>query len=209
MTFQVDNISHSCPVSGVSAMRVALPSLNIAPNTVRYVTLDEFQRKVDLYKAKYRRVLCALLSLLILMLIFFSVSLNYHPRTTVNQDSTLSTAGSGFGFSCVYQPKWTNNGTITYTQRKTRKNIPDDSFDLENGTFTVEAEGIYHVTYSFSGDLFISANVSVLVNEKQEEGGRSLYLLLDQEDKLSLKCSNCNKITRIIQQVYFCVAFIP
>ena len=113
--------------------------INFAPKTVRYVTQEEFEKKADLYTAKYRRLLCVLLSLLIFMVICFAITLTY---------AHISRPKSGF--SCVQQPTWKTSGTIKYDgpiSDSDNKNMPD--FDSETGTFTAERRGMYHVTYSF------------------------------------------------------------
>ena len=145
--------------------------INFAPKTVRYVTQEEFEKKADLYTAKYRRLLCVLLSLLIFMVICFAITLTY---------AHISRPKSGF--SCVQQPTWKTSGTIKHYEDmfdSDNKNMPD--FDSETGTFTAERRGMYHVTYSFdsftnnteAGDNTDPASVSLLPPNKAVEGDKS------------------------------------
>ena len=181
--------------------------INIDPNSVKYVTQDEFERKALLYTAKYRRLVCVLISLLVLVLICFSISLSY-----AHYSPNAATDESGFGFSCVYQSTWETMGVIEY-QRVEEENMPDN-FDFQNGIFTAKVAGIYHVTYSFIEEWGINntkyAKVSLLHNTKSINGankGRSLYFKLDKWDTLRLECKICNN-QNFIQNLYFCVALI-
>ena len=190
-------------------MRGPSPSLNIAPSTVRYVTQEEFERKADLHKAKYRNLVCVLVIHFIVMLICFSVSLSY----TYFAPSDVSQSG----FSCAFRSSWDTEGVIKYKKedQKNRKTMHDDRFNLEKGTFTAKAKGIYNVFYYSNEDParnVLYPWVSLLINNNKKSGNqeRNFVLELDKEDKVSLKCTNC-KNTTSIQQLYFCVAvtFIP
>ena len=175
-------------------MRAHYPSVIVPPKTAKYVTQEDFERKVHLQTAKYRRLVCSVLSLLILMILCFAISLS-SAHFSRHEES---------GFSCIYQDQlnWESES------RSQNMNMPDN-FNLETETFTAKVGGMYHITYSLAefGNI-TDARVSLLHNSKPLlEGGRSmaLYLKLNEEDTLALECDLefCDEF------LYFCVALIP
>ena len=181
-------------------------SIKIAPKTVKNVTQEELEKKLDLQTAKYRRLLCVLLTLFILMLICFSISLS-------NALNSAKTEKRGFGFSCIFRLQVATTGVIKNYMKEDDKNMLD-SFDSQKGIFTAKMNGIYHVDYRFSknqnSNAAKNANVSLVRHKSQESwggnSGRSLYFELKTGEKLSLKSE---RNTGEIRDLYFCVAFTP
>ena len=158
-----------------------------------YVSQIDFQKKVKLNTAKFRKLKWINFLTAIAQLVILAAVLSCFTYYVSEKMSKVEEAGA---FSCVYQPSLDDSNST----------IPS------NGIFRAITEGTYSVTFGYHVEN--RTNVSLVKNDEEileifspAEGraeGRSLYLALKAGDQIKLQCSNCSKI----QNIHFCVAMM-
>ena len=183
-------------------------SINV-PSKSQYVSQFEYNQKVELNKAKFKKLKLTITFITVGIVVGLSVALAF---TYATMNKKVTEAG---GFSCVYQNQstFTENNILTYDTILDSKKFSDlINHNLRNGTFVAEITGTYSLVFQYQS-IKGNAGVSLMKNNKMEietsssEGrseGSTLYLGLNATDTLELKCNNCNQIRKI----HFCVALI-
>ena len=187
-------------------------SINIPPCSL-YVSQIDFQKKVKLNTAKFRKLKWINFLTAIAQLVILAAVLSCFTYYVSEKMSKVEEAGA---FSCVYQPSLDDSSsTITYRRTLDSKYLPGSESLLSNGIFRVITEGTYSVTFGYHVEKRTDVSLVSLVKNDEKileifspaEGraqGRSLYLALKAGDQIKLQCSNCSKI----QNIHFCVAMI-
>ena len=180
-----------------------------------YVSQIDFQKKVKLNTAKFRKLKWINFLTAIAQLVILAAVLSCFTYYVSEKMSKVEEAGA---FSCVYQPSLDDSSsTITYSRTLDSKYLLGSESLLSNGIFRVITEGTYSVTFGYQNLFLVIENrtdVSLVKNDEKileifspAEGraeGRSLYLALKAGDQIKLQCSNCSKI----QNIHFCVAMM-
>ena len=180
-------------------------SINIPPCSL-YVSQIDFQKKVKLNTAKFRKLKWINFLTAIAQLVILAAVLSCFTYYVSEKMSKVEEAGT---FSCVYQPSLDDsNSTIPYSRTLDSKYLPGSESLLSNGIFRAITEGTYSVTFGYHVENRTDVSlVSLVKNDEILEGraeGRSLYLALKAGDQIKLQCSNCSKI----QKIHFCVAMM-
>ena len=178
-----------------------------------YVSQIDFQKKVKLNTAKFRKLKWINFLTAIAQLVILAAVLSCFTYYVSEKMSKVEEAGA---FSCVYQPSLDDsNSTIPYSRTLDSKYLPGSESLLSNGIFRVITEGTYSVTFGYHVENRTDVSLVSLVKNDEKileifspaEGraeGRSLYLALKAGDQIKLQCSNCSKI----QNIHFCVAMM-
>ena len=166
-----------------------------------YVSQKDFNKKVDLNTAKFRKV----------KILFLITTISFVVATSVALTCLyFSIPGKAGGFSCAYQPdriQLTNSSIIKYKTLDSR-NLPS-RLNQTTGIFQASVEGIYSVTFGYQSsgmtqvELFKNTEKILSISSNDEATvGRSLYLTLTIEDHVQLECSDCHQL----KNIHFCIA---